>query len=259
MNEFSSVLQFYKTDPAKNCAADDNGEVYEAKEFLDEYEWIMVSQLDAALRPVGPFIATMEASEKVTCSLVIPMTLAIIHATSKDVPMLCYNYEYGELSESFVEHDDICEDVRLVREKLHNENKQRFVEKERIGNYEDNLICTLLDPRFKLMNFNGSTVEMKRDAEKYLKENYKANWSHQAKAVESDEAQAPTPSTAGGNTSAQARTTTPSTLPKSPTIVKKKKVFFYFDHFLSCVLHMRSVYVYFPYVSTKNFFFPNLK
>ena len=136
MNEFSSVLQLYKKDPAKNCAADDNGEVYEAKEFLDEYEWIMVSQLDAALRPVGPFIATMEASEKVTCSLVIPMTLAIIHATSKDVPMLCYNYEYGELSESFVEHDDICEDVRLVREKLHNENKQRFVDKERIGNYE---------------------------------------------------------------------------------------------------------------------------
>ncbi len=32
MNEFSSVLQLYKKDPAKNCAADDNGEVYEAKE-----------------------------------------------------------------------------------------------------------------------------------------------------------------------------------------------------------------------------------
>jgi hypothetical protein len=90
MNEFSSVLQLYKKGPAKNCAADDNGEVYEAKEFLNEYECIMVSQLDAALRPVGPFIATMEASEKVTCSLVIPMTLAIIHATSKDVPILCY-------------------------------------------------------------------------------------------------------------------------------------------------------------------------
>ena len=66
MNEFSSVLQLYKKDLAKNCAADDNGEVYEAKEFLDEYEWIMVSQLDAALRHVGPFIATMEASESVS-------------------------------------------------------------------------------------------------------------------------------------------------------------------------------------------------
>ena len=46
----------------------------------------MVSELDAALRPFGPFIATVEACEKVTCSLVIPVTLAILHATSKDVP-----------------------------------------------------------------------------------------------------------------------------------------------------------------------------
>ena len=92
MNEFLSVLQLYKKDSAKNCAAEDNGEVYESKEFLDEYEWTLVSQLDAALRHVGPFIATMEASEKVTCSLVIPMTLAIIHATSKDVPILCHSW-----------------------------------------------------------------------------------------------------------------------------------------------------------------------
>ena len=92
------------------------------------------------------------------------MTLAILHATSKDVPILYYSYEYGELSESFFDHEDICEDVRLVREKLHLENKERFVDKERIGNYEDNLICTLLDPRFKLINFNCSSVQMKRDA-----------------------------------------------------------------------------------------------
>ncbi len=94
-----------------------------------------MSQLGVALRPVGPFIAAMEASKKMTCSVVILMTLAIIHAISKNVPILCYCYEYGGLSESFVDHEDICEDVRLVREKLHNENKQRFVNKERIGNY----------------------------------------------------------------------------------------------------------------------------
>ena len=86
MNEFSSVLQVYKTDQAKNCAADNNGEVYESKEFLDEYEWTLVSQLDAAIRLVGPFIATMEASEKVTCSLVIPMTLAIFMLQAKMFP-----------------------------------------------------------------------------------------------------------------------------------------------------------------------------
>ena len=85
----------------------------------------------------------MEASEKVTCSLVVPMTLAIFHATSKEVPILCFSYEYGALSEDFVENNDLCEEVRPVRHRLHLENKERFVFKERIGNYEDDLICTL--------------------------------------------------------------------------------------------------------------------
>jgi len=55
--------------------------------ILEEYDRVVVSHLDAALWPVGPFIATIEASEKVTSSLVIATTFAIIHATSKDVPV----------------------------------------------------------------------------------------------------------------------------------------------------------------------------
>ncbi len=73
--------------------------------------------------PAGPFIATMEASEKVTSSLVIPMILAIIHTCSKEVPLLCYSYDYGELSEEVVEDGDFCEEVRMVRHKLYLENK----------------------------------------------------------------------------------------------------------------------------------------
>ena len=118
-DEFSSVFQLYKKNPAQNCVADVNGDVYEEQEFLDKYEWAIVSELDGALRQVGPFLVTMEASEKVTCYLVIPMALAIIHATSKEVPMLCYSYEYGELSEDFVDNDELCEEMRLVRNKLH--------------------------------------------------------------------------------------------------------------------------------------------
>ncbi len=74
-------------------------------------------------------------------------------------------------------NDDLCEEVKLVRQKLHGENKGGFVDKERVRYYEDNLICTLLDPRFKLINFNESTVEMKKDAELYFIENYKADRS----------------------------------------------------------------------------------
>jgi len=146
----------------------------------------------------------MEASENVTCSLVIPMTLSIFHATSKYVPILCYSYEYGELSESFVDHEDTCEDVILVRENLHLENKERFVDKERIGNYGDNLIYTFLDPRFKLINLNGSAVQMKRDAETYLKGNFKADWSLTIRAVWIEENLCPTTATTTTSTPAQA-------------------------------------------------------
>ncbi len=163
MNEFSGVFQV-----CKNCVADDYGEIYEQQEFLDEYEWTIGSELDGALRPIGMFIATMEASEKVTCSLDITMTPAIIHATSKEVPILCYSYVFGKFSEDFVDNYDLCQEVILVRKKLHLENKGIFIDKGRYGNYEDNLSCTLLDPSFKLISFNGSIVEMKKDSELYI-------------------------------------------------------------------------------------------
>jgi hypothetical protein len=57
----------------------------------------------------------MQASEKVTSSLVIPITRAVIHATSKEIPILFYSYEYGESSEEVMEDDDLCVKVRLVR------------------------------------------------------------------------------------------------------------------------------------------------
>jgi len=52
-----------------------------------------------------------------------------------------------------------------VKKALHGENKTKFVTEEREGHREDNVICTILDPRFKLVNFNSRTVEMKADAE----------------------------------------------------------------------------------------------
>ena len=60
MNEFSSVLQLYKKNPSHKFVAYVNGDVYEEHEFLNEYEWAIVSELDGALRPIGPFIATMK-------------------------------------------------------------------------------------------------------------------------------------------------------------------------------------------------------
>lgn len=62
------------------------------------------------------------------------------------------------------------------RKQLYLENKKRFMEGEREGHMEDLLVSTILDPRFKLMNFHGCTAEMKGNAEKWLKANYVADW-----------------------------------------------------------------------------------
>ena len=56
---------------------------------------------------------------------------------------------------------------------LYKENTSHFVDEERVGNKEDLLISTILDPRFKLLNFPGCTNEMKEDAENYLRSAYR--------------------------------------------------------------------------------------
>jgi hypothetical protein len=76
---------------------------------LEEYDWVVLSNLDADSRPVGRFVATMEASQKVTSFLIIPMTLAIIHATSEDVHVHGYSYEFGELSKDAIDDVELCD------------------------------------------------------------------------------------------------------------------------------------------------------
>jgi hypothetical protein len=100
--------------------------------------------------------------------------------------------------------------------------------KERIGYYED---CTFLDPRFKLIKFNRSTVEMKKEAELYLKEKYKADWSPKARG----ETQAPSKA----RTTTPASTFTPSSLSSAPTNCTKKKVPIHFIIFLFSLLLYR--------------------
>ncbi len=72
----------------------------------------MVADLDAVVRPCGPFISTMEATKRVTMSLVIPMTLAILHATSRHVPVEVFEYISGEFTNiRMKEHSELTTEV----------------------------------------------------------------------------------------------------------------------------------------------------
>ena len=150
---------------------------------MNEYDWNATCDLDAVLRPCGPFISTMESTNRVSSSLVLPMTYAILHATSSDVPLQRYVYVNGELIDDDVKMEEelTCE-VQDVRRKIYSENKRRFIDEERVGHKEDLLISTILDPRFKLMNFPGSTNEMKEEAENFLRSAYRIDWCPSAVA-----------------------------------------------------------------------------
>ncbi len=92
--------------------------------MLEEYDWLLIADLDAMLLPVGPFLSTLEATEKVTSSFVIPMVMAILNATSETTRVLRYTYNFGKLSsKEIVPNDDLCQEVIAVRKTLHNENK----------------------------------------------------------------------------------------------------------------------------------------
>jgi hypothetical protein len=68
-------------------------------------------------------------------------------------------------------------------------NKDLFTRRGR-GHHEDSLICILSDPRFKLLDFNGSTKDMKKDTEKFLKSNYKADWRSKSMKEKSQDSSA---------------------------------------------------------------------
>ena len=150
-----------------------------------------------------------------TTSLVLPITMAIVRATSKDSYVIRYMYEDGKLQEVVKSHDYLCDEARQVREILHSENKKRFVDRERDGHFEDLLITTILDPRFKLMNFNDCSLEYNHLAETYLKRNYLADWSPSAVSkANKDE----TCEKASTSSALEAPTTT------APMFVKKVKI-----------------------------------
>jgi len=120
--------------------------------MLNEYAWNATCDLDAVLRPCSPLISTMESTNRVTSSLVLPMTYAVLHATSSDVPVQRYEYVKNELTDEDLkaEQELACE-VQEVRRMLYKENKRSFVDEERVGHKEDLLISNILDPRFKLI------------------------------------------------------------------------------------------------------------
>ena len=161
MNEHREVICLYRKKPTLHCAVLDDDTAFN-DHTLHEYDGIMIAELDAVLRAIGPFISTMEATKRVTISLVIPTTLAILHATCLTSPTQVFEYSNGELPNiDFKDHAILSTEVQEMRKSLYDTNNKKFHVDERVGHREDLLICIILGPSFKLMNFPGCKVEMK--------------------------------------------------------------------------------------------------
>ena len=68
MNEHREAIRLYEKKPALNCAILDDGTAFN-DHTLDEYEWIMIAELDAVLRPCGPFILLWKQRNVLQCPL----------------------------------------------------------------------------------------------------------------------------------------------------------------------------------------------
>jgi hypothetical protein len=70
----------------------------------------------------------MEVTQRGVSSLDLPMTHGILHATSKDDPVVKYMYLNGELiKEEIMKHEDLSSEVQHVRNILHIENNFRLI------------------------------------------------------------------------------------------------------------------------------------
>ena len=86
----------------------------------------------------------------------------------------------------FKDHEILATEVQDVRKLLYDTNIKKFHVDKRVGHREDILICIILDPRFKLINFPDCTVEMKGEAKHFLKCAYNSHWSPTAIAKGED-------------------------------------------------------------------------
>lgn len=67
---------------------------------------------EGILRPAGSFISTMEATKKVTISLVLPMTYMLLKATSIEAPVVVYTHANASVVRKRIEVSD-CIHVML--------------------------------------------------------------------------------------------------------------------------------------------------
>jgi hypothetical protein len=120
-----------------------DGTTYDKHELSDE-EWVVVPQIALLLEPFNEATTVLQGSKYVTRSLVLPTISSLHHVTSPGEDML--------------DNGDNCvvrmhPAINAGRQTLHEDLQRRFTENMDISKVEDFALATVLDPRFKRLDF----------------------------------------------------------------------------------------------------------
>jgi hypothetical protein len=116
---------------------------YDKHELSDE-EWVVVPQIALLLEPFNKATIVLQGSNYVTGSLVLPTISSLHKVTSPGEDML----------------DDVTCVMRMHpsisagRLTLHEDIQRRFMENMYVSKVEDFALATVLDPRFKWLDFS---------------------------------------------------------------------------------------------------------
>ena len=145
------------------------------------------------LRSVYEYTRIIQGTSYVTMSLILPMTAWLVEFEIN--PSVDVFSESGN-----IKHCDLLPDVQTARAQMHQQFEQRWVFGLDESVLEDYVVATLLDPRWKNWDFNGSNMFLsgtltREKALGYLRHAWKADWKPATVQVNS----AATPSVPKGN------------------------------------------------------------
>lgn len=142
---FEKAIRIYGVEKMQcklNCMDNPDGTTYDKHELSDE-EWKVVPQVALLLEPFNEATTVLQGSNYVTGSLVLPTISSLHKVTSPGEAML-------DDDDRVVPMHDSISAARLT---LHLELQRRFMEDMDVSKVEDFALATVMDPRFKYLDF----------------------------------------------------------------------------------------------------------
>ena len=183
----------------KNPTYKDSGEVW-GKNKLSFVDWDHIEEGTACLMEAAFGSQLLEGDLYPTSSLVIPTVFRLMASSSKNHDVYFANRDEDEFNDAetnpvMAKHGDLQPKIQEAREQLHERLISRFDSDLPMPVKKFWFVAAMLDPRFKKLSFDGDNLmrpAMRRDAVKWLTEEYNAHFKGKAYTAPADNSQTAT-------------------------------------------------------------------